>query len=228
MSTGPIPAARSPPTPTSSWKPRPGRPFRNGTSSASPLPDSSVRRTGCIIATARKPGSVRRPPAKKRTRRISPGNMPLTPRASTSSMRQRGAGQDFRGGRGRPLRRASVYLLVWQPDPDTPVRFVGTDQDITEQVKATELLRESEARLKSAERMTHVGNWIWDIKANRVSLSEEMFRILGQPRNYEPSYEASLQMIVPEDRDRTEQWAHDMEVKVKRPGGTPSSPRSGR
>src|SRR6185436_10207374 len=63
------------------------------------------------------------------------------------------------------------------------VRLVGTDQDITEQVKATELLRESEARLKSAERMTHVGSWICDIKANRVSCSEEMLRILGQPQD---------------------------------------------
>jgi two-component system cell cycle sensor histidine kinase/response regulator CckA len=98
---------------------------------------------------------------------------------------------------------------------DALVRFVGTDQDITEQVKATELLRESEARLKSAERMTHVGNWIWEIKANRVSLSEEMSRILGQPRNYEPSYEASLQMIVPEDRNRTEQWVRDCLAEKK-------------
>ena len=56
-------------------------------------------------------------------------------------------------------------------------RLSGAAQDVTEQVRATELLRESKARLKSAERMTHVGNWTWDIKANRVSWSEEMLRI---------------------------------------------------
>jgi hypothetical protein len=42
-------------------------------------------------------------------------------------------------------------------------RLSGAAQDVTEQVRATELLRESKARLKSAERMTHVGNWTWDI-----------------------------------------------------------------
>jgi len=109
-----------------------------------------------------------------------------------------------------------------------PVRFVGTDHDITGQVKATELLRESEARLKAAERMAHVGNWVWDIKANRASWSEEMFRIMGQPRNYEPSYEGSLQMILPGDRNRTEQWVRDclaekkgklIEARIVRPTG---------
>jgi PAS domain-containing protein len=57
------------------------------------------------------------------------------------------------------------------------VRLAGASQDVTEQVKATELLRESEARLKRAERITHVGNWALDIKANRLSWSEEVFRI---------------------------------------------------
>src|SRR5215471_1185049 len=117
---------------------------------------------------------------------------------------------------------------VVENEQGAPVRFVGTDQDITEQVNATELLRESEARLKSAERMAHVGNWIWDIKANRVSCSEEMLRILGQPQDYELSYEASLQMVTPGDRDRTEQWVtaclverrgSRIEVRILQPGG---------
>jgi two-component system cell cycle sensor histidine kinase/response regulator CckA len=85
------------------------------------------------------------------------------------------------------------------------IRLAGANQDITEQVKATALLRESEARLKSAERLTHVGNWILDIKANRLSWSEEIFRIMGLPPESLPSYEASLQMIAPDDRDRVEQ-----------------------
>jgi two-component system, cell cycle sensor histidine kinase and response regulator CckA len=89
------------------------------------------------------------------------------------------------------------------------VRMAGAAQDVTEQVKATELLRESEARLKSAERLTHVGNWVWDIKTKRVSWSEEIFRIVGQAEDYEPVYEDSLRMIAPGDRDRVEQWVRD-------------------
>ena len=89
------------------------------------------------------------------------------------------------------------------------VRLAGAAQDITEQVKATELLRESEARLKSAERMTHVGHWTWNIKTNRASWSEEIFRIMGQPPDYQPGYEEFLQMVAPGDRDRVEQWVRD-------------------
>jgi PAS domain S-box-containing protein len=108
------------------------------------------------------------------------------------------------------------------------VRLSGAAQDVTEQVKATELLRESEARLKTAENMTHVGNWIWDIKANRVSWSEEMFRIMGQAPNYAPSHEESFQLIAPQDKDRTEQWVREclaekkgkfIEVRIVRPSG---------
>jgi PAS domain S-box-containing protein len=117
---------------------------------------------------------------------------------------------------------------VVKNEQGAPVRFVGTDQDITEQVKATELLRESEARLKSAERMAHVGDWIWDIKANRVSCSEEMLRILGLPQDYEPSYEESFQIVSPQDRRRAEEWVRAclaekrgsrIEVGILRPDG---------
>jgi PAS domain S-box-containing protein len=117
---------------------------------------------------------------------------------------------------------------VVKNEQGAPVRFTGTDQDITEQVEATELLRESEARLKSAERMTHVGNWIWDIKTNRGSWSEEILRILGRPQDYHPSFEASFQIIAPQDRERVEQWVRNclaekkgslIEVRIVRPSG---------
>ena len=87
-------------------------------------------------------------------------------------------------------------------DLGTPIRIVGATQDITEQVEARELARESEERLKRAERIAHVGNWTWDIPTNRVSWSEELCRIFGRPENFTPSYEDFLQTIVPKDRDR--------------------------
>jgi PAS domain-containing protein len=84
------------------------------------------------------------------------------------------------------------------------VRTLGALQDITEQVKAAELLRENDERLKNAERLAHVGSWRWDLKSNKVSWSEEMFHIFGQPPTYEPSYEDILQAVLPQDRDRVE------------------------
>jgi signal transduction histidine kinase/CheY-like chemotaxis protein len=108
------------------------------------------------------------------------------------------------------------------------IRLSGANQDVTEQVKAMALLRESEARLKNAERMTNVGNWIWDIKANRLSCSEEIFRIMGQPQNSQPSYEDYLKMTEPAEKVRLEQWVRGclaekkgrlIETRLVRPNG---------
>jgi len=94
-------------------------------------------------------------------------------------------------------------------DGGIPVRFAGAVQATTEQVKARESLRESEERLTDAERIAHLGHWDWDIKTNRVSWSEEMFRIAGRPQNYTPSYEEFFEIVSPQDRDRAEQWIRD-------------------
>jgi PAS domain S-box-containing protein len=113
-------------------------------------------------------------------------------------------------------------------DHGTLVRLAGAAQDITEQVKATELLRESEGRLKYAERMTHVGHWTWDLATNRVSWSEEMFRIMGQPGNYALGYTTYLEMVPPGDRERLAEWVSNrlaekrggvIEHRVVRPDG---------
>ena len=80
--------------------------------------------------------------------------------------------------------------------------FIGSCIDITEQKLTEERLRESEQRLKSAERLTHVGNWHWDLQNNQISWSEEMFRIFGQPPDYLPSYDGFFQAVIPQDRER--------------------------
>jgi PAS domain S-box-containing protein len=86
----------------------------------------------------------------------------------------------------------------------TPLRTVGSMQDVTEQVKAEQLLRESEERLKSAERLAHIGHWQWDLKSGQSIWSEECFRIFGRPCDYTPGRDAFLQVVAPQDRERLE------------------------
>jgi two-component system cell cycle sensor histidine kinase/response regulator CckA len=94
------------------------------------------------------------------------------------------------------------------------VRQAGATQDITEQVKSRELLRESEERLKKAERLARVGHWHRDVKSNQVIWSEECFRIFGQPQDYIPNYEKFLQAVVPQDRELVERAErHHLEEK---------------
>jgi signal transduction histidine kinase/CheY-like chemotaxis protein len=74
-------------------------------------------------------------------------------------------------------------------------------------------LRRSEGRLKIAERLAHVGHWDWDVKADEFSWSEEMFRIFGVAQDYRPSYQGFLRAVIPQDRERMEQWINDCLAK---------------
>jgi PAS domain S-box-containing protein len=108
------------------------------------------------------------------------------------------------------------------------VRMSGAAQDITDQVLARDLLRESEQRLKRAERLSHVGNWHWDINANRISWSEEIHRIFGKPDDQPPTYEGFLEAIIPQDRERVDRCTktcisgkrgRSIEFQITRPTG---------
>jgi PAS domain S-box-containing protein len=94
-------------------------------------------------------------------------------------------------------------------DGGEPTRIAGATQDVTEQVKARELLRESEERLRKAERLAHVGHWHWDPKSDQLSWSEGMFHIFGQTRDCTPSYEALLGAVVTQDRERLRREIRD-------------------
>ena len=99
-----------------------------------------------------------------------------------------------------------------EPIPDeegVPRGAVAVLSDITERKNAEAALRESEARLKNAERLAHVGNWHWDIRANRVTWSEEMFRIFGKPKDYTPNYDSFFQDLIPPHRERVERAIRD-------------------
>jgi PAS domain S-box-containing protein len=113
-------------------------------------------------------------------------------------------------------------------DQGIAVRIVGATQDITEQVKARELLRESEERLRNAERIAHIGNWTLDLKTRYLSWSEEVFRIFGQPADFKLSYEGFIESIEPQDRDRVDHWVgsclaekrvSSIEYRIARPNG---------
>lgn len=67
----------------------------------------------------------------------------------------------------------------------------------------TEELRRAGALLAQAQQIAHVGSWEWDIREDRVSWSDELFRIFGvEPRDFEATYEGFLKLVHPGDRDR--------------------------
>lgn len=75
--------------------------------------------------------------------------------------------------------------------------------DITERKAAEERLRRSEDSLKEAQRIAHLGNWDLDLAHNVLEWSAEIFRIFEvDPAQFGASYEAFLERVHPDDRDR--------------------------
>lgn len=76
-------------------------------------------------------------------------------------------------------------------------------RDITAR-KQTELaLQEQQQSLNEAQRISHLGSWELDLLTNKLTWSEEIFRIFEiDPAQFGTSYEAFLERIHPDDRDR--------------------------
>jgi PAS domain S-box-containing protein len=93
--------------------------------------------------------------------------------------------------------------------PGQPINRFGTVQDITDRKRAEEALRslssdlqESKVKLEEAQRITHVGYWERDLTTDRISWSDETYRIYGlEPQEHPMDLIALRQKIHPEDRE---------------------------
>ena len=75
--------------------------------------------------------------------------------------------------------------------------------DITERKKAEDALQRHEAQLVESQRIAHIGTWERDVITNRVTWSDELYRIFGyDPRTTAASYQLLVDSIHPDDRER--------------------------
>ena len=103
--------------------------------------------------------------------------------------------------------------------------------EIAERKRAEEKLRQSEAYLAEAQKLTHTGSWVWDVaKRGVLHVSDEWYRIFGfDPKEGVPAWDKWLQRIHPDDRARwqqaidqatSEKSDHEIEFRILLPGGT--------
>ncbi|MDP3300996.1 MAG: diguanylate cyclase [Sulfuricurvum sp.] len=56
--------------------------------------------------------------------------------------------------------------------------------------------------LNKAQELSHLGNWVWDMKADSLWWSNEIYRIFGlEPQEFPATYEAFIQRVHPDDRE---------------------------
>ena len=91
--------------------------------------------------------------------------------SNEDEMRLRRADGEYRWFlvRNAPLRDAHGNVVKWY----------GSSIDIEDRKQAEEKLKHSEIQLAQAQRLAHVGSWDWDLRTNKVTWSDELYRIFG-------------------------------------------------
>jgi PAS domain S-box-containing protein len=103
------------------------------------------------------------------------------------------------------------YLIRNVPlidDKGNILRWYGTGVDINEGRLVREALQESEAKLKEAQRLAHIGYWERDLLADRITVSESTSLILGFSERVFTHAELQA-MVHPDDRAAQERALHD-------------------
>lgn len=101
--------------------------------------------------------------------------------------------------------------------------------DITERKRAEQELQQHQRMLTQAQQVARIGSWEWDIAANRVTWSAELYRIYGVvPERHAATFEAYLALVHPQDSQRVRQMIEqaagdhrpfEFEERIVRPDG---------
>jgi PAS domain S-box-containing protein len=120
------------------------------------------------------------------------------------------------------------WSIALSPLPDGCILAIGAD--VTKRKELEAQLRRREAMLVDTQGVAHMGTWEWDVTKPNATWSPELYRIYGlREDEYVPSYEAYLEKVHPDDRERVvqatervfkehEPYSHD--ERILRPDGS--------
>jgi PAS domain S-box-containing protein len=97
--------------------------------------------------------------------------------------------------------RATICRRERRPEAMEPVSNIAPEALEERLAAAQAQLARAERQLIEAQQLARIGSWEWDIPANLVWWSDELYRIYGlEPRVIAPSYEEFLARVHPDDR----------------------------
>src|SRR5438132_515226 len=110
------------------------------------------------------------------------------------------------------------------------VTAMALSAGMAERGRTEEALRESEARLNLAANAANLGLWFWNIQNDELWVTEQWRRLFGFAESEPVSFDRVLQVVHPEDRERTKQLVQQMfeggggeyenEYRITRPDGS--------
>jgi formate hydrogenlyase transcriptional activator len=128
------------------------------------------------------------------------------------------------------VRWVKILVVPMWSEGETRRWQLGLVQDITERRRAEAALRQNEAELREAQRLGRIGSWYRDLKTDRMTWSEQLYRLLGvDPERGALSFNDTEKFFSPESRQRlleaNERLLHtaipdELEVQFRRDDGT--------
>ena len=96
----------------------------------------------------------------------------------------------------------ALYIFSWGKLKATKAARIMANNE--QQIKL------SNARLREAQEIAHLGHWEFDISSGSISWSDEVYRIFGmEPQDITPTYDLFLEMLHPDDRDMVNKTYQD-------------------
>lgn len=99
------------------------------------------------------------------------------------------------------LESITVHLSVAAANAEL---YDRAQKEISERIKKEEELKQIRRNLENAQRIAHLGSWMYDLKGNKLYNSSELYRILGlkdEPEFFD--FNEGMNHIHPEDRETT-------------------------
>ena len=136
-------------------------------------------------------------------------------------------------GEDRPFGVLGAYSAVRRTFTNDDVRVLRLAANVLSTAircfADQQALLERERRLADAQRIGHLGNWNWNIVANELEWSDEIYRIFGlTPQQFGATYEAFLASVHTDDRQRVddainaavgEHRPYGIQYRIVRPDG---------